>query len=564
VLKFIGMVSGMPGPATQSLLSPSMVLGALCTFPQASSGSGDRYLPGGTGVPFPDRADVARALDGPLGAAGFEREAQMSRAKGSLVKLERTAAHEALRRSLKSNGIESGLNVYVFQIRDDAPMVVANALAEYVGRAAGPAEFVENSDGVVLLRWHQGPTIKIIPAPAGPLAEGLDLGDVPFGERDDLTEEQLDAINEDEGRDALQKAIERMRQYILMRRRGDRGVACAILEMPGSLWGRRGDPYLSSRRALAMTGCIPKVVLNFNGQIEEETEDSAQKMTFAVRDCLRMLGVVPGVLPSLSNFSGTTFAAMGLIRRNSETILDRLRQSQAFPVAVRVRAGVMDCMLLGDSEWLPYAQAVLKVLSGDYGRLDRSRNPTNTATIERFYANALKTLNHDGPAIVMVERESSGAPSFDNGKLSFDRLELGGTCLTPRDLPNLTIVRTSTDENKLPFYYPEGTDQWASGLWSWAGQQRTFYGLKGKPPSARPQAQWLSVPRVPGAKTNRRARASAQVDEICVMFMGPGGDARQIARLVHRSRATHVQYDYGTRRPFPLHETLLLGNSVTL
>jgi hypothetical protein len=78
------------------------------------------------------------------------------------------------------------------------------------------------------------------------------------------------------------------------------------------------------------------------------------------------------------------------------------------------------------------------------------------------------------------------------------------------------------------------------------------------------QAQWLSVPRVAGAKTNRRARASAQVDEICVMFMGHGGDARQIARLVHRSRATHVQYDYGTRRPFPLHEALLLGNSGTL
>jgi hypothetical protein len=563
VLKFIGMVSDMAGLDIQSLLSPNIVLGRLCTLPRASSGSGDRNLPGGTGVPFPDRGDMARALDAPLGAAGLEREAQLNRAKGGLVKLARTPAGVALLRALKANDEEDPLSFYVFQIRDSTAKTVADALTEYLGKTAGPAQPVEDSEGAVLLRWPEGLAIRITPAPAGLLSEALLVRDIPLAEREGLTDEQRETIAEDQGHDLVQKAIERMRQYVVERRGGSRTPACAILEMPGSLRGRRDDPYLSARRALAMAGCVTQVILNFDGQLTNDGEDPAEKMKSAVRDCLRMLGVAPDVLPNLSNLRETTLAAFGVVRRNSENILDRRREPQTFPVAVRLRSSVIECILLGEPNWMPYAQAMLKILSGDYARFDRSRKPQTTTTIERFYADVLRTLNVDGRTIVMVERESSDVSTFDNGNLTFDSLKLAGMHFTPRELPNVSIVRTSTDENKLPFYYPEGTDQWKSGLWSWPGQQRTFYGLKAKPPSARPQAQWLPVPRVPGAKTNRKARASAQVDEICVMFMGEGGDARQIARLVHRSRATHVQYAYSTRRPFPLHEALLLGSSVT-
>jgi hypothetical protein len=48
------------------------------------------------------------------------------------------------------------------------------------------------------------------------------------------------------------------------------------------------------------------------------------------------------------------------------------------------------------------------------------------------------------------------------------------------------------------------------------------------------------------------------------MFKQNGDDALQLAGLVHALRRFHVQYSYDTRRPFPLHEAMLLGRSVTL
>lgn len=42
------------------------------------------------------------------------------------------------------------------------------------------------------------------------------------------------------------------------------------------------------------------------------------------------------------------------------------------------------------------------------------------------------------------------------------------------------------------------------------------------------------------------------------------GTYAPIARLVRKFRGCHVQYDYDTRRAFPLHEALVLTGSVTL
>jgi len=68
----------------------------------------------------------------------------------------------------------------------------------------------------------------------------------------------------------------------------------------------------------------------------------------------------------------------------------------------------------------------------------------------------------------------------------------------------------------------------------------------------------------PSATSDAKARLTPQIDEICVILKQEGMDPLAIARLAHKLRSCHVQYDYDTRRPFPLHEILLLEGSVTL
>ena len=570
MLEWLRTLAGKPQLEKNRLLSPMLSEGSLSVLPRLAPGSGDRNLPGGSGVPFPDRARIVEQLDAHLAAAGFERAPNLSRVKHrvavpvldgrvakntglpTVVEQSRKKQLNVLQ-ALTVNRIKGPLEFYVFHITQDTPRIIADGLQSYLG----PAEPGTSAEGILELHWPEHLSIRIISTPADLLSQSLPTiaGEPGPG----WSSDQLAAIQSDRQRELNQTTSQRMQEYILSRRGRRRDLACAILEMPETLRGRRDDPYLMSRQALAKVNCLAQVVLTT--QIENPKKERTERTKAAVRDCLRMFGVVPSIWLDLSNIK---LAAIGMIQRDAEQVLGNRREAHSFPVAVRLRNHIIECFMLGESDWIPYAQAVLKVFCSDYQRVGRDRRPETIANLRRFYADVLERLNRDGTTIVLVDSSGHRVPALNNDGLSFDQLDLGEKTITPDNFSNLRVVRTSIDSDKLPFYYPEQDVQWPVGLWNWERQDRTWYALKGKAPSVGWRSRWTIVPRSLGAETNQQARVTGQLDEICVMFKQKGDDALQLARLVHALRRFHVQYSYDTRRPFPLHEAMLLGRSVTV
>jgi hypothetical protein len=365
---------------------------------------------------------------------------------------------------------------------------------------------------------------------------------------------QLETIERDKWRQTIEGQIERMRQHVTSCGKLGAGIACAILEMPEALRNQREDPYLAAKRALAMAGCLPQVVLNSASSRLSKEDDFPEKIWAAVGDLLRMLGVSPMVPVEL------TLAAIGRIKRDGTQVLDVRTESQVFPAAVQLRGNLFESKLLGQPKWMPYAKAVIQILSGEYSHVSWKRE--DRVATERFSAEVLEELNREGPALVLIESESSDLDTLNNGKLVFDSLTLAGRRFSTEDLSNLSVVRIRTDPGKLPAYFHDQGVSWASGLWDW-GQERTFYGLKTKPPSAMRGALSARIGRGTGTRTDAKMRLTPQIDEICLVLKPEGVDSLTTARLVHKLRGCHVQYDYDTQRPFPLHETLRLAGSVT-
>lgn len=577
VLQWLRTLSGNPQLEKNHLLSPMLTEGRFSILPRLAPGSGDRNLPGGSGVPFPDRARIVGQLDTHLAAAGFERAPDLSRVKLSRVKhrvaapvldgrvakindFRRTVDESRQKRlnvlrAVQANRVKVPFELYVFHTTEGTPKIIADGLRSYLGLA----EHEISSDGVVELRWPEQLSIRILSAPADLLSQSLPTVD---GKPDPgWSADQLAAIERNQQLELNQTTSERMQRYILSRRGARRDVACAILEMPETLRGRLDDPYLVSRQALAKANCIPQVVLTTLIDKQKIEKAGTERMKSAVRDCLRMFGVAPSISLNLGDI---TLAAIRTIQRDAEQLLGNRREGHSFPVAVRLRNHILECFMLGEQDWIPYAQGVLKVFSSDYQRVGRDRGQETMANIRRFYADVLERLNRDGATIVLVDSSGHRVPALNNERLSFDSLDLGEGAITPDSFSNLRIVRTTIDSDKLPFYYPEQEVQWPVGLWNWEGQDRTWYAIKGKAPSVGGRSRWTIIPRSLGAETNQHARVTGQLDEICVMFKQKDDDALQLARLVHALRRFHVQYNYDTRRPFPLHEAMLLGRSVTL
>jgi hypothetical protein len=176
--------------------------------------------------------------------------------------------------------------------------------------------------------------------------------------------------------------------------------------MVASLQGEGArDPYALARQQLAKQGILPQVLL-----VDDEAPE--EKYRSAVRDCVRMLGVVPAFedrLPLLP-------AAFTIIQRNDETVYGGTIKSQAFPLAAWVRKdGVMECALPDESGapvLMPYALAGLRIFAGEYGRYPRNRANENLAKFGAFFAMVLEHIGAQaagaqGGALVLVDADTT-------------------------------------------------------------------------------------------------------------------------------------------------------------
>jgi hypothetical protein len=213
---------------------------------------------------------------------------------------------------------------------------------------------------------------------------------------------------------------------------------------------------------------------------------------------------------------------------------------------------------------MPYARAVLRILSGSYARFSRGHDDGNTARLHTFFATALEEINRQGQALVLLDGDTMGRaiPALQNQYLTYDELAIGARRYAPRDLPNLRLLRIVADAGKLPSYHHAGDTQWPTGLFSWGDGHRATYGLKRKPASAKTTGRASVISRhiEPGdnSSADDLPRRIALMDEICVLLAQPNDNFEDLAVMAHRLRQVHTQYGDDTRLPYPLHELKLL------
>lgn len=546
------------------LLSPVTNDGGLWMLPRLGSNHGDLNLPGGTGMPWGDRKDIANSLDKLFAEAGFSRNGQMARVKKQMpvekpfkkggdesdIATRRAATVSALEALGNSEG---HLDFHVFHLNDNTPQLVEKYVTEFFGEPSSRA------DGV--LRWDDGLAISIITSASDVLGQALPWVTLTEEEKRGRTETQWREIERYRRKEANEDIRRSMAAHIAAARTGRNSVACAILEMPASLKDNKWkDPYALARQELAKANCLPQVVL-----VAETQPDD--KYLAAVRDCIRMLGVVPTDHEDLP----VSPAAISVIQRNAEIVGGGKRTAHAFPLAARVRNGILECALandVGEAEWMPYAKAALCIFASDYSKFGRNRQDDNIQKFNTFFSSVIESIDRHGPAIVLAE----GGHKFttlDNKNLSFDRLMAGNRSFTPRDLPNIRLIRISPDDKKLPQYYFDGDAKQASGFFSWQEAERTFYGVKSPPKTMKGVEKFAwATSRHQAEGSNlvgleKKLRQIPQMDEICVAFMQETDKALELALLTHRLRGVHAQFDDETRKPFPLHELSLLGDAVT-
>jgi hypothetical protein len=573
VFDLVRRLTGRAALAPGELAQPVIDEDGLWVLPRLGTLHGDDWLPGGTGISWPDRHDIAVSLNQVLSKAGFKAVEPMTRAR-QVMPLEKpfnskaddetfAARRRAIRMALSAVGAPTAqVGLFIFQRREDAPERLARAIVDELG----PPQAQE----VGALSWSCGLTVRLHPVNAGVLAEEVSWVEATAEEAKALNPAQLRSIREMNRSQAFDDAQKAMTAHVAAARAGTTGIGWAILEMPGALEGRPGDPFQLARRALAQADLLPQVVLTSVEPLPESTMKAKYGSAFS--DCLRMLGVLPVEdLPQ-----DLQPAALTVIQRNTDIVAGQQRKGHAFPLAARTKEAQLECAIpdeTGAPQWAPYAVAVLRILKGDYGKFGRGRQEENLAKFETFFTMAMEDINRIGPALVICEGETltHKLSALANGRLIFDQLTIANRTLTPNDLPNLRIVRTSPDPKRQPYYHHDTENSWPSGLFGWGAATRTYYGLKRKPVTVS-NAQHFA------ARVSRHAeleesvrppkenlgRVSSQMDEICVAFRQEGDDPLTLATLVHRLRGAHAQYDADTARPFPLHELRKLGGGVTL
>ncbi|WP_428249588.1 RNaseH domain-containing protein [Ferrovibrio sp.] len=576
VIELLKTLTGQTFDTDQSALKPVIDRDGLWVMPRLGTNHGDRKPAGGTGIPWNDRFDIVTSLDKVLSSIGLKQSEPIKRFNQPRTNIqlpfETNEQREednwpkrraALTRALLAGGRQTAvLDLYVLHRRDDTPEVMSSVLQEYLG----PCVTGEGHS----LQW-EGLTINIRAAAAGVLSEALPTITLSDGDKEGRTEKAQREIRKLRRTEAFDESRKKMGTYIASFQVNADAIACAILEMPGSMRDDdRVDPFRMARQELAAKNILPQVYLiedrpvgKSEAVLEKWEERQRAKYLAAMRDCFRMLGTIP--------VSDMVFlpAAITVLQKNETRDAGGYSKSFALPLAMRVNKGALECALPADDgqpQWVHYPNAVLRMLTKDYSPFSRGRQEENVAKFNTFFAAALKGINEVGqPSLVITEMETSVSriPSLQNGSLTFDQLRIGGQTFTPADLPNLTLVRTSPDRRKQPHYFHDKDTAWPSGMFKWGDAARTLYALKSKPPTVSTKSHYAAnISRHPVSGDNKvdysTGRLSAQLDEFCVIFKQSGDDAGYLLSMVHKLRNVHTQYSYATSQPYPLHELRLL------
>lgn len=580
VFGVLSRLTGIDGLPTREGLAPYVSGDGIWVLPRLGSGHGDRFLPGGTGVPMPDRLALAEAVERAVTPLGLERLPPVQRIRKLRgITPESTFAGEeevdlAGRRTALACAIRvvnrlpgdapPVLDLFLFGRREAAASNLKTAVTEVLGRPE-----VEGDT----MHWADGLVVRLHSHPAGPLSEGLHPWETPTDEdrRRFPTDTQWKAERARRQVEGNMAARGRMEDWVRHCRGSVEGICCAVLEIPEEFRDRYDDPFLRAKQVLADGRFLSQVVLVKGGPKADADNSVGHRFYSAFSDLLRSLGVVPMAADERQDLAALTVAQVNTSLKAGTRV-----QSQAVPLAAQVRDGVLWAALPGADglpEWRPYAEVYLSMTGGDHARFDRGRRPENQARFASFWQQALRDISNAGGALVLMDAASGRQwmTGTANGRLAFDRLEIGGgnTPLLPSDLPGVRVARVTSNDAKLPSYFHEENAGWVSGIFALPGNTRTAFGCKQKPQTNKLPKVFLTTSRhhdpdagSPSVREDTE-RKFAAIDETCAIFVQEGDDPMAIVQRVNGLRGVHAQYGDHTSLPYPLHELALLKNAIT-
>lgn len=545
VLGWQGVPTLLQHNARGYLVSRLLGNGSIGVFHRLWHGGRDRWLSGGTGVPWRDRRDLAHSIDVGMRQIGFQRVPQMrrerSRSPAKGVFYDQGGADDrrgALAKALTAQTGVPHLQIIVARANDTTGEEILNAIADVLGEPLVDGPHKE-------LRWpKEDLLIKLTEVPSGPFNPPVSNRRLPKEERNRRWTEQSRAMREHLS--AVESPFK---------------ARCAIIERAEALMNSWEDPHFRAKTAAAEVGVIPQGLIA-RPQAHESRTHSVES---AVRDCFRMLGVVP----LHSDYMRPATAAITTILHPTE----RSNNGKTC-VATRVFGNVIECARVspqGVLEWIPYAEFLLGLLKeSSPNRWFPRKGDIASRLVGQFIQRVMDDCqSHDGRVLLLMDMDGLArfVPALQNKYLQFDRLRLGATVMDAATYDNVAVVRHLDGSPKVPQYHPNvgGDDDsitaGASGCFRWKENVRTLYSIKSMPQTAMSSVMATKNSRHAGKpqRSDAADRAAADFDEMC-LFMKPAGcDPMEVLVRTSRLKGAHVQYPGHTQVPFPLHEARALG-----
>ena len=516
--------------------------GSTGVFHRHSHGLRDRWLPGGTGVPWRDRKDLADSLDAVMDEIGLNRVSPMqrdgTRSPVKSVFYENGSPEErrgALARALTAQSGAPHLQMIVTRSNDSTDEEILEAISSILGKPSTDGPRGE-------LRWpDENLLIRLTVAPSGPF-------DPPASKK---------RLQKDEREGARADQLSAMREHLASIEAPFK-ARCAIIERAEALMNSPEDPHFRGKIAAARAGILPQGLVA-RAQEDESRQHSVES---AVRDCFRMLGVNP----IHRDYMRPATAAI-------TTILDPVdrRNIHKMCVATRAFGDVIECAVLstgGTVKWVPYSEFLLGVLKRKpQNQWFARRREVSHPQVGRFVQQVIEDCRtHTEPVLLMLDMAGLAqfVPALKNGHLQFDALRLGPTVVDATSCDNVAIVRHLDDNRKMPQYHPrvgsieDPITAGPSGCFRWENNERTLYGVKSL--GTRPQGANRHSRHSENKGASESAhRAAAEFDEICLLVKPGWCEPMNTLARTFRLKGAHVHYSGQTQVPFPLHEARVLG-----
>lgn len=544
---------------------------SISLYPRFGTVHGDKWAPGGTGVPHPEREEYLVFLDEQLGAAGFRRVSMKRIAKRAPKdKLARALGGKPadLQAALSRRFGHTGATLTLLQSRPNGAKLFDDSIRAVLG---DPQSITGDT-----WTFGNGLSLDVRHGPAGPFAQMLDaldetkLNSVPKH----LQHKVKDSIREERDNGAC----EHMATYLGRTFQALPPSWMGLVEMNEALEeDAERDPYLLAYQVIARSNGVAQVKLfDPEGTQDMDFVDSeaptSNAESFAYQNSILDLFRSAGVSPVQDQ--EVRFAAWWVISSNDQPIERQAGAKGGFrtPLYIECDNGVISVCLMGrddDPIQCSYPEAMRLIAKGEVANLKYRKAEEQSIRIAQFLARATPRDGRKTVLFVEATNIRTAVPGFRNsGQFAFDRLPLGnvgGAAPMREILPNdrLSIVRITDEPAKAPCYWVEQSIQGTTtGIFREPDATRTWWISRGLPTPLQLSARMANKKsRHDQGAGKYKHRRFPSLTEVTVVVKGEHEDVWELVTLSRAMMQCHIATDEKTILPFPLHEGSLLSKA---